>query len=108
MRSATYPRAESNFRWFNTRLSNHPETDGEYPVEFLYREVLSKDSLLEAVSFYLVQAPKQEAGPDRPERPAFTLFPRYHQRRCVERTCTEVVDHFVENDNLEGGDLRSA
>jgi len=97
---ATDPRAESNFRWFNTGLSNHPQTDGEYPVEFLYREVLSKDSLLEAISFYLVRAAKQEAAPDRPERPAFTLFPRYHQRRCVERTCTEVVDHFVEHDNL--------
>jgi type I restriction enzyme R subunit len=97
---ATDPRAESNFRWFNTGLANHPQTDGEYPVEFLYREFLSKDSLLEAISFYLVRAAKQEAGPDRPERPAFTLFPRYHQRRCVERTCTEVVDHFVEHDNL--------
>ena len=36
--------------------------------EFLYREVLSNDSLLEAVSFYLVQAPKQEAAEDRAER----------------------------------------
>lgn len=97
---ATDPRAESNFRWFNTGLSNHPLTDGEYPVEFLYREVLSKDSLLEAISFYLVRAPKQEGGPDLPARPAFTLFPRYHQRRCVDRTCTEVVDHFVEHGNL--------
>jgi len=97
---ATDPRAESNFRWFNTGLANHPQTDGEYPVEFLYREVLSKESLLEAISFYLVRAAKQEAGPDRPERPAFTLFPRYHQRRCVDRTCTEVVDHFVEHGNL--------
>ena len=97
---ATDPRAESNFRWFNTGLSNHPLTDGEYPVEFLYREVLSKDSLLEAISFYLVRAPKQDGGPDLPARPAFTLFPRYHQRRCVDRTCTEVVDHFVEHGNL--------
>ena len=97
---ATDPRAESNFRWFNSGLSNHPLTDGEYPVEFLYREVLSKDSLLEAISFYLVRAPKQDGGPDLPARPAFTLFPRYHQRRCVDRTCTEVVDHFVEHGNL--------
>ena len=97
---ATDPRKETNFRWFNTGLANHPDTDGEYPVEFLYREVLSMDSLLESVSFYLVQAPKQDAADDRPERPAFTLFPRYHQRRCVEKSCTEVVDHFVEHDDL--------
>ena len=97
---ATDPRRETNFRWFNSGLANHPDTDGEYPIEFLYREVLSLDSLLEAVSFYLVQAPKQDAANDRPERPAFTLFPRYHQRRCVEKCCTEVVEHFLEHDNL--------
>ncbi|KIU53303.1 restriction endonuclease subunit S [Pseudomonas putida] len=94
---ATDPRAEKSFRWFNTGLSNQPHTVGEYPVEFLYREVLSKDSLLEAVSFYLVQAPKQEAAEDRPERPAFTLFPRYHQRRCVEKIAQEAQSHFAEH-----------
>jgi type I restriction enzyme R subunit len=97
---ATDPRKEANFRWFNTGLANHPDTDGEYPIEFLYREVLSMENLLEAISFYLVQAPKQEAADDRPERPAFTLFPRYHQRRCVEKSCTAVVEHFVEHDDL--------
>lgn len=97
---ATDPRAEKNFRWFNTGLSNQPQTEGEYPVEFLYREVLSKDSLLEAVSFYLVHAPKQEAAEDRPERPAFTLFPRYHQRRCVDKIARETQGHFVEHGDV--------
>lgn len=97
---ATDPRAEKNFRWFNTGLSNKPQTAGEYPVEFLYREVLSKESLLEAVSFYLVQAPKQEAAEDRPERPAFTLFPRYHQQRCVEKIAREAQGHFAEHGDV--------
>ncbi len=97
---ATDPRAENNFRWFNTGLSNHPQTTGEYPVEFLYREVLSKDSLLEAVAFYLVQAPRQDAAEDRPERPAFTLFPRYHQRRCVEKIAQETQGHFAEHGDV--------
>lgn len=97
---ATDPRAEKNFRWFNTGLSNQPQTAGEYPVEFLYREVLSKVSLIEAVSFYLVQAPKQEAAEDRPERPAFTLFPRYHQRRCVEKIARETQGHFAEHGDV--------
>ncbi len=97
---ATDPRAEKNFRWFNTGLTNQPQTEGEYPVEFLYREVLSKDSLLEAVAFYLVQAPRQEAAEDRPERPAFTLFPRYHQRRCVENIAQETQGHFAEHGDV--------
>lgn len=92
---ATDPRTEKNFRWFNTGLINKADTEGEYPVEFLYRDVLSKDSLLEAIAFYLVRAPKQEAAEDRPERPAFTIFPRYHQRRCVEKIAQETQSNFA-------------
>ena len=57
--AATDPRREQNFRWHNTGLTNESVTkDGsEYPVEFLYREVLAKDQLLEALSFFLVRVP---------------------------------------------------
>jgi type I restriction enzyme R subunit len=92
---ATDPRAETNFRWFNTGLSNQAATAGEYPVEFLYRQVLARDSLLDAIAFDLVRAPKQEATADKPERPAFTIFPRYHQRRCVEKIAQEIQGHFT-------------
>ncbi len=34
--AATDPRRAENFRWFNTGLTNQPQTTGEYPVEFLY------------------------------------------------------------------------
>jgi len=97
---ATDPRMEKNFRWFNTGLGNKAETEGEYPVEFLYREVLSKVSLLEAVSFYLVRAQKKEAAEDRPEHPAFTIYPRYHQRRCVEKIAAETQRHFADHGNV--------
>ena len=97
---ATDPTDEKKFRWFNTGLTNKADTEGEYPVEFLYREVLSKDSLLEAVAFYLVHAPKQEASEDRPERPAFTIFPRYHQLRCVEKVAHETQNHFAEHGDV--------
>src|ERR1700683_2136360 len=77
--AATDPSREHNFRWHNTGLTTTPQTAGEYPVEFLYREVLSKDQLLEALSFFLVRVPLREAEEDRTERNAVTVFPRYHQ-----------------------------
>ncbi|MCK6619730.1 MAG: type I restriction endonuclease subunit R [Calditrichaceae bacterium] len=97
---ATDPRIEENFRWFNTGLTNKAITEGEYPVEFLYREALSKDRILEAIAFYLVRVPRQEASEDRPKRPAFTIFPRYHQRRCVERVTHEAQSHFAEHGDV--------
>jgi type I restriction enzyme, R subunit len=91
---ATDPRREQNFRWFNTGLTNEPITKGEYPVEYLYREVLSKERLLEALAFFLIRVPKREADEDKPERPAFTLFPRYHQSRMVRKVANAVTEHF--------------
>lgn len=97
---ATDPRAERNFRWFNTGLTNRPITEGEYPVEFLYREVLSKDSLLEALSFFLVHVPRQDASEGKSARPAFTLFPRYHQSRMVRKVADAVQEHFAATGNI--------
>ena len=93
--AATDPRREQNFRWHNTGLTNTPQTKGEYPVEFLYREVLSKEHLLEALSFFLVRVPEREAEDDKPERPAFTLFPRYHQSRTVRKVADDISAQFV-------------
>ncbi len=93
--AATDPRREENFRWHNTGLTNTPQNPDEYPVEFLYREVLSKEQLLEALSFFLVRVPEREAEDDKTERSAFTLFPRYHQSRLVRRVAEDITAHFA-------------
>lgn len=100
VKAATDPRRVENFRWHNTGLRNEPITKGEYPVEFLYREVLSKESLLEALSFFLVYVPKREAEGDRQEQPAFTLFPRYHQSRMVRRVANDALAHFAQTSEI--------
>lgn len=95
--AATDPRREQNFRWHNTGLTNEAITkDGsEYPVEFLYREVLAKEQLLEALSFFLVRVPQRDAVDDKPARPAFTLFPRYHQSRTVRKVADDISKQFA-------------
>ena len=100
--AATNPSRVEKFRWHNTGLTNAPQTAGEYPVEFLYREVLSKDHLLEALAFFLVHVPKREADEDKPERPAFTLFPRYHQSRMVRRVAATAAEAFERTGEVGG------
>jgi type I restriction enzyme R subunit len=97
---ATDPRRVENFRWFNSGLTNKPLTEGEYPVEFLYREALSRDRILEALAFFLVRVPKRDAEGDKPERPAFTLFPRYHQSRMVRKVADDALTHFAEKGDI--------
>ncbi len=98
--AATDPRRVENFRWHNTDLTNTPQTNGEYPVEFLYREVLSKDQLLEMLSFFLIRVRKRDAEGDKPERPASTIMPRYHQSRMVRKLGDHASAHFAETGNI--------
>lgn len=93
--AATDPRREENFLWHNRGLPNKPTNVGEYPIEFLYSEVLSQEQLLEALSFFLVRVHKREAEGDKQERQAFTIFPRYHQSRFVRRVAEDITAHFV-------------
>jgi type I restriction enzyme R subunit len=72
-------------------LTNTPTNKEDYPVEFLYREVLSQEQLLQALSFFLVRVPEREAEDDKPERPASTIFPRYHQSRLVRRVAEDIT-----------------
>ncbi len=97
---ATDPSREHYFRWHNTGLKNTPDTTGEYPVEFLYTDVLSKESILKALSFYLIYVPLREAGADKPEQPAQTIFPRFHQSRMVEALSLDLETYFADNRHL--------
>jgi type I restriction enzyme, R subunit len=98
--AATDPRKEENFRWHNIGLTNTPTNADEYPVEFLYREVLSQEHLLDALSFFLVRVPEREEQEDKPARPAFTIFPRYHQSRLVRRVAEDITAHFAEKGDI--------
>ena len=98
--AASNPRRVENFRWHNSGLTNTPQTTGEYPIEFLYRDVLSKDQLLEMLSFFLLRVPRREAEDDKPERPAFTILPRYHQSRMVRKVAEDALAHFVATGNI--------
>ena len=93
--AATDPRKEENFRWHNMGLTNTPRNASEYPVEYLYGELLSQDQLLEALSFFLVRVPEREAEDDKQARPASTIFPRYHQSRLVRRVAEDITTHFA-------------
>ena len=98
--AATDPRREENFRWHNMGLTNTPTNPNEYPVEFLYREVLAKDQLLETLAFFLVRVPEREAEADKQKRAAFTLFPRYHQSRLVRKVAQDITTHFAATGNI--------
>ncbi len=100
---ATNPCAENNFIPFNEGLVNEEETEGEYPIEFFYKNALSKDWILEYLNFFLLYVPAEVVITDygvtdvKPER---TIFPRYHQLRTNKQLPEDVAGFFEANRKL--------
>ena len=97
---ATDPNSEKNFRWFNAQLVNKSETDGEYPVEHLYRHALSKENIAKYLEHYLVFVPAEEKITEDGEVisiPSFTIFPRYHQLRASKGVAQDVQQYANEH-----------
>lgn len=97
---ATDPRHPDNFRWHNQGLVNEPHSADEYPVEFLYDEVLAPENLLEDIAFFLVRVPEKPETEKNPARPAFTIYPRFHQSRCVKKIAADISAHFAEKGDV--------
>ncbi|MDX8341562.1 DEAD/DEAH box helicase family protein [Draconibacterium sp. IB214405] len=100
---ATNPGSENFFRWFNAQLVNKAETEGEYPVEHLYRHALSKENIAKYLEHYLVFVPAKEEITDDGEiikTPSFTIFPRYHQLRASKLLSEDVKEHVNTNKSL--------
>lgn len=98
--AASDPSRAEHFRWHNSGLTNTPLTEGEYPVEFLYREMLAKDRLLEMLSFFLLRVARRELDGDKPERPAATILPRYHQSRMVRKVADAALACFASSGHI--------
>lgn len=100
---ATNPFSEHNFIPFNQGLANKEENQGEYPIEFLYKDVLSKDWVLEYISFFLLYIPANQKITDdgillvEPER---TIFPRFHQLRSNHKLAYSISSHFNAENSL--------
>lgn len=97
---ATDPRHPDNFRWHNQGLVNEAHGEDEYPVEFLYDEVLAPENLLEDIAFFLVRVPEKPETEKDPARPAFTIYPRFHQSRCVKKIAADISAYFAEKGDV--------
>jgi len=100
---STNPTDVNNFRWFNAQLVNKAETDGEYPVEHVYRHTLSKENIAAYLEHFLVFVPAKEEiieGGEVITKPSFTIFPRFHQFRASKALSGLVQTQIDENKEL--------
>lgn len=100
---STNPRSEKYFMWFNASLNNMAETKGEYPVEHLYKDALSKESIVSYLESFLIFVPAHEKIDEYGEvhtTKSFTIFPRYHQLRSTKNLSQNLNEHINTNRTL--------
>jgi type I restriction enzyme R subunit len=94
--------SEKRFKWFNAGLVNKAETTGEYPVEHVYRDVLSPENIVRFLEHYLIFVPAEEKMVDGVlhKNPSFTIIPRFHQLRSSKKLAEDVLKHREETQSL--------
>ncbi|MFT6338431.1 MAG: type I restriction enzyme R subunit [Halioglobus sp.] len=83
------PPSESDFRDFNADLINVAPNRLEYPVHYLYHDVLLPDRLLNYLESYLY-AGKGNSW----------IFPRYHQQRATRNVVNDIKKQIAETGKL--------
>lgn len=83
------PPSESNFRDFNMDLVNVAPNEAEYPVHYLYHDILLPKRLLNYLESYLY-----------PGKGNSWMFPRYHQQRATRNVVEDIKKQIAETGKL--------
>lgn len=97
---------KTRFFPFNKFFENKPPKGVEFVqeavrTEYLWRDVLRKDSLLDLIQNYILVQENEEkkydpkTGKLKTEKSEAVIFPRYHQRRAVWRLLAELKEKGV-------------
>ena len=83
------PPSESDFRDFNMELVNVKPNASEYPIHYLYEDILLPDRLLNFLESYLY-----------PGKDNSWIFPRYHQQRATRNVVEDIKKQIAETGQL--------
>lgn len=84
------PPSEKDFRDFNMDMVNIAPNEREYPVHYLYHDILLPDRLMNYMETYLY-----------PGKNNTWIFPRYHQQRATRKVVDSLKEHFNKNRKLD-------
>ncbi|MCB9190295.1 MAG: type I restriction endonuclease subunit R [Flavobacteriales bacterium] len=85
------PPSEKDFRPFNQDIVNEtPKNKKEYPVHYLYHDILLPERLLNYLETYLYPSGKGK-----------WMFPRYHQQRATRMVVEDVKEQYAKKKQLD-------
>lgn len=82
--------------------AGNPPCDDDYPVHYMWDDILTKDSVLDLISkFIFVQtAEKENEKTGKLDIKETVIFPRYHQLDAVRKMLASVSEHRTEQNYL--------
>jgi len=83
------PPSKKDFRDFNKNLINIPADKREYPVHYLYHDILLPEQLMNYIETYLY-----------PGKNNSWIFPRYHQQRATRAVVDDIKAHASKHKEL--------
>lgn len=84
------PPSEKDFRDFNMELVNIAPNEREYPVHYLYHDILLPECLMNYMETYLY-----------PSKNNSWIFPRYHQQRATRKVVDGIKEHVSKYHELD-------
>lgn len=78
-----------------TAGKGNPTCEDDYPVHYMWEDILTKDTLLDLVSRYIFIQVKEEVDEEtgKKTRTENLIFPRYHQLDCLRKTLADVKEN---------------
>lgn len=75
--------------------AGNPIYEDKYSVYYMWKDILSKDTLLQIISkfMFIEVKEKKDLVTDKIKRKETVIFPRYHQLDCVRKVLADVVDN---------------
>lgn len=102
-KSSTYflPFNKGNGEGLDAGAGNPPSKDG-FPVDYMWNDILSKDTLLDIISKFMFMEIDEKVDPitGKKKKSETIIFPRYHQLDVIRKLIADVKVHNSERNYL--------
>lgn len=81
---------------------NSPDPDGDFPVAYIWKDILEKDTLIDILSKFVFEEVSEKIDPATGKKKISKsiIFPRYHQLDAVRKLLADVKEHHTEKNYL--------
>lgn len=96
------PFNKGNGSGINAGAGNSPDPDGDFPVAYIWKDILAKDTLIDILAKFMFEEVSEKEDPSTGKKKISKtiIFPRYHQLDAVRKLLADVKEHHTDKNYL--------